>query len=213
MADITRIDKSKKKNDEKYNREVLIEEALNFDGDALFSEVNLDNGYPQSFKNAIGVLINTKMFLTAYDVSAIFNGLVENKKIPKASRKLADYIFREARFNEFYNNDLCKYKSASYRIDNPKTTQDKERVSRVEACYYYKAILEQPERITEYDVSIIAFSLKGMNDMPDEQERQMTTAISMYFDESYIRIITDNRRCKDSLLNDYIKMPKTVLRK
>lgn len=203
MSNITNIDDYKKGKD--MGRQLL--ESLNFDSENFYKTIKPSQYYKQNFNNAMAIIIKTTQLMTMYDVAVFFQGISLNRKVKTDVRELAEYIFRYMDFENILKSDVKFYNSSIYRVIINDFEQNDKRISKVNACHFFKAILEQPEDITIYDICVMIRGLNGLSNLESDQLNKVTGLLKSKYNTTCDSFIKDREFYKKSLMSKYLNMP------
>lgn len=203
MSNITNIDDYKK--GKRMEQQLL--ESLNFDSENFYKNIKPSQYYKQNFNNAMAIIIKTTELMTIYDVAVFFQGISANRKVISEVRELAEYLFEEMKFEDVLINDVQFHNSSIYRLINNNFGHNDKRISSVNACHFFKAILEQPENITIYDICVLLGGLNGLSDLENDQFKKMVRLLKSKYNIECDNFIKDRKRYQKSLMSRYLNMP------
>lgn len=203
MSDITNIEDYKKG---KVIEKQLIE-SLNFDSWNFYKNIKPSQYYKPNFNNAMAIIIKTTELMTIYDVAVFLQGISTNQKVIAEVREIAEYILEEMKLEDVLINDIQFYNSSIYRVIINDFEHNKKRISSVSACHFFKAIMEQPENITIYDICVMLRGLKEMSDLDTHQFKKMFGLLKSKYNIECDDFINDRERYQNSLMSRYLNVP------
>lgn len=205
MADITDINQYKKG----VAMGKRFEADMNFDSTSLFNSVHIDKHYPDSFKDVMQYVFESKRLLTLYDVGLIFNGIAQNDKIPNKTQQLAYEICQNSDVFLILKDDLQKHQSGVYGSE-PNINTNKGRYLHIETYHYFKGIMEMPSKITIYDICALALSLETISQLKPNQRHIIYETIARSLKQKPKIYIQDKDAYQQSLMKRYINMPNKI---
>lgn len=205
MADITNINQYKKG----VAMGKRFEADMNFDSTSLFNSVHIDKHYPDSFKDVMQYVFESKRLLTLYDVGLIFNGIAQNEKVPNETQQLAYQICQNSDVFLRLKDELQKHQSGVYG-SNPHINTNKGRHLHIETYHYFKGIMEMPSKITTYDICALALSLETISQLTISERNEILGAIPSKVKQMPKVYIQDKDAYQQSLMKRYINMPNKI---
>lgn len=205
MADITNLNQYKKG----VTMGKRLEADMNFDSTSLFSSINIDKHYPNSFYDVMKYIFESRRLLTMYDVGLIFNGIAQNDRVPNETQQLAYRICQNADVFLMLKDDLQKHQSGVYGSE-PNINTNKGRYLHIETYHYFKGIMEMPSKITIYDICALALSLETICQLTQSQHYVISGAIAGIVKQMPKAYIQNQNAYDKSLMKRYINMPNKI---
>lgn len=183
-----------------------LESAMNFDSETFFKSIDIADSYIDSYKDVMSYIYTSHKLLTLYDVALIFNGLAHNREIPYEAHQVIDHICQSAGFYMIVNNELMKRRSCVYGV-KANINKNKERHFHESSYRFFKAIMEEPESVTPYDVCALVLCVELLGNFEAPVYHTITMPFKRYMKVSEHDYIQNRVAYNQSLMKRYIYRP------
>lgn len=185
-----------------------IKEVINLNQEKYMENIKVPDNWKKDSVKAFKNFMNYNVKCSLFDIAFIFNGISENKSISKEVRLVAEKILVNTPLINIIDNELLAYRKSSKR--NKKKYNEVDHLNGgfyIDSLNYFKAIIENPGKISEYDLLILIFALMESKQLEVEHYKYIKGMLEeqcgIYIDE----VLLNEKEYKQSLMSKYIKQP------
>lgn len=134
----------------KQNKIEELKAVLATDREAFIKDLKPPDCYSYECYKVIRQSMYNSVYINDYDVAVLIKEFKDNKKIDEAVRQTASQFADYINLDVYLGNQLSYKRSAVYAEDKIEKT-DRINTLHKDVVAYLKAVLQSPERLTEYD--------------------------------------------------------------
>ncbi|MHD0398796.1 hypothetical protein ACY2DA_13320 [Staphylococcus simulans] len=185
-----------------------IKEVINLNQEKYMKNIEVPDNWKKDSVKAFKNFMNYNVKCSLFDIALIFNGISENKSISKEVRLVAEKILVNTPLINIIDNELLAYKKSAKR--NKKKYNEVDHLNGgfyIDSLNYFKAIIENPGKISEYDLLILIFALMESKQLEVEHYKYIKGMLEEQCGIDINEVLLNEREYKQSLMSKYIKQP------